>query len=214
MTSREFKERLGERLARVNTAISPKVYEQLEAYYRLLERWNQRINLTSLPLTPPSDETFDRLLVEPILAAPHVADSAQLWFDLGSGGGSPAIPLKILRPRNRLVMIESRARKTAFLREAVRNLELNNVHVETARFEDVAAETPVSAHLVTVRAVRGDDTLFSAARDFLRPDGLLLWFRPGHTNNAPPDFRLLRTAPLTDSSSELAVMAAVPRAIT
>ena len=51
----------------------------LEAYFRLLTQWNAKINLTALPLEAPTDETFDRLLVEPLAAAPQL--------ELGSDGG-------------------------------------------------------------------------------------------------------------------------------
>ena len=82
------------------------------------------MNLTALPLDPPTDETFDRLLIEPLAASRQVrADMASVWFDLGSGGGRPAIPLKIARQQLRLTMIESKERKSAFLREAARSHE-------------------------------------------------------------------------------------------
>jgi 16S rRNA G527 N7-methylase RsmG len=46
--------------------------EPLEAYFQLLTQWNAKINLTSLPLDPPTDETFDRLLVEPLAASKQI----------------------------------------------------------------------------------------------------------------------------------------------
>ena len=89
--------------------------EPLEAYFQLLTQWNAKINLTALPLDPPTDETFDRLLVEPLAASKQIpTHTPSVWFDLGSGGGSPAIPLKIARPALRLTMIESKERKSAF----------------------------------------------------------------------------------------------------
>lgn len=206
MTSREFEDRLSERLRSANATLAPGVVEQLEAYYRLLERWNARINFTSLPLQSPTGETFDRLLVEPIVASSLVADSAQVWFDLGSGGGSPALPLKILRPRTRLVMVESKARKAAFLREATRALSLTDVHVENARFEDVAAEAPLKAQLVTARAVKADKALFDSARALLGENGRLFWFRSKQPASVQVGFRLLRTVPLTASLAELDVL--------
>ena len=45
-------------------------------------------------------------------------------LDIGSGGGSPAIPLVLTLSRLRLVMVESKTRKSVFLREAIRALEL------------------------------------------------------------------------------------------
>ena len=73
--------------------------DSLDAYYRLLARWNRTINLTALSLDPLADEALDRLFIEPLAAAPYIREALDVtplsvWFDLGSGGGSPAIPLK------------------------------------------------------------------------------------------------------------------------
>ena len=163
--------------------------EPLEAYYRLLAQWNAKINLTALPLDPPTDETFDRLLAEPLAASREIpAHAAGRWVDLGSGGGSPAIPLKIARPGLKLTMIESKERKGAFLREAVRALGLSDTQVETDRFE-VAAGKPEhtgTADIVTVRAVRADGELFETAARMLKNGGSLLMFRPAHSPTPDP----------------------------
>lgn len=201
MTSREFRDRLARRAQSAGVTLTRPVVEQLETYFQLLARWNARINLTSLPLGKPTDETLDRLLIEPLAAAKHVEDSAIHWFDLGSGGGSPALPLKILRPRARLTMVESKARKAAFLREAVRVLRLSEASVENRRFEQLALEraTVERASLVTVRAVRPDAELFSVAIQLLRLGGRLLLFRSeGRDQPKPPGLRLVENAVLTE----------------
>jgi 16S rRNA (guanine527-N7)-methyltransferase len=176
--------------------------EPLEAYFQLLAHWNARINLTALPLDAPTDETFDRLLVEPLAAAKQMPNDVPLvWFDLGSGGGSPAIPLKIARPALKLTMVESKERKGAFLREAIRALGLIDTSVETERFETVAAKSTVmsSVDVVTVRAVRTDDQLFESAARMLKDGGRLLMFRPPHSPGPDPiGFARALTAPLID----------------
>jgi len=170
VTSLEFRDRLARRTRRAKAPITLAMLEPLEAYFHLLTHWNARINLTALPLDVPTDEAFDRLLVEPLAAAKQVpAHTPSVWFDLGSGGGSPAIPLKIARPALKLTMVESKERKGAFLREAVRALGLVDASVETERFEIVAGKSAFasSADLVTVRAVRTDDRLFESAAHML-----------------------------------------------
>ena len=92
MTSREFVERLSRRAQHAGESVAAAVQQQFEEYFGLLTHWNAKINLTALPLGSPTDETFDRLLVEPLVAAKYIPDSARLWLDLGTGGGSPAIP--------------------------------------------------------------------------------------------------------------------------
>ena len=187
--------------------MAPGAVVQLESYFRLLARWNPKINLTALPLHPPSAETFDRLLVEPLVAARYIADSPLIWFDLGSGGGSPAIPIKILRPQARLTMVESRTRKAAFLREAVRELGLANVRVENARFEQASTRWARTAEIVTLRAVRADAVLFSAVVKLLAEGGRLLWF--GSEGNEPEPgcrFQQLETVRLTGKRGSILVV--------
>jgi 16S rRNA (guanine527-N7)-methyltransferase len=203
VTSLEFRDRLARRARRAKAPISLSMLEPLEAYFQLLSQWNARINLTALPLDPPTDETFDRLLVEPLAASRQIpSHTPSIWFDLGSGGGSPAIPLKIARPALRLTMIESKERKGVFLREVVRTLGLTDTVVQTERFEEVASQPGYSGlgDLVTVRAVRADADLFATAGRLLKHDGRLLLFRPAHSPSpAPAGFIHANTFPLTDS---------------
>jgi 16S rRNA G527 N7-methylase RsmG len=71
VNAREFRERLQRRAKKAGITVSPEVVSRVEIYYRLLATWNQKINLTSLNLREASDESFDRLLVEPLVAARH-----------------------------------------------------------------------------------------------------------------------------------------------
>lgn len=183
MTSRRFRECLDRRAAHAAVAVSSELGERLEIYFRLLARWNQKINLTAFPTDDPTDETFDRLFIEPLAAARHIEDSWTPWFDLGSGGGSPAIPLKLARPDLVLTMVESKARKAAFLREAVRTLGLVGTSVVNVRFEELPSSSngAGSAGLVTARAVRTDRALVECAAQLLSADGRLLLFRRSST---------------------------------
>ena len=168
MTTLEFRDRLARRARRAKAPLTLEMLEPLEAYFRLLTQWNAKINLTALPLDNPTDETFDRLLVEPIAASRQIAaHTCGRWVDLGSGGGSPAIPLKIARPALRLTMIESKERKSAFLREAIRVLGLADTTVVTDRFEAVSAlpEYSQTGDFATVRAVKADEALFATTRE-------------------------------------------------
>ena len=124
MNSREFQDRLTRRGRRAGVALATDLAAQLEAYYRLLSAWNRKINLTGLNLSDLPPEAIDRLLIEPLVAARHVPAGATRMLDVGSGGGSPAIPLALAVPGMRLLMVESKTRKSVFLREAIRTLGL------------------------------------------------------------------------------------------
>ena len=152
------------------------IEEPLYRYVELLRRWNATINLTALSLDPITPDTFDRLLIEPLAVATRLADVRGPWFDLGSGGGSPAIPIKVVLPHLDLTMVEARERKAAFLREAVRALGLGGTSVETLRFEALRkrAEFAGSAGLITVRAVRMDEEFQELCAYLLRDHGILV----------------------------------------
>jgi 16S rRNA G527 N7-methylase RsmG len=100
-------------------------------------------------------------------------------IDLGSGGGSPAIPLALAAPHLRLLMVESKTRKSVFLREVVRVLELPGADVATARFEELLARPDLhEAHdLVTIRAVRIEQRTLLVLQAFAKPGGLVFLFR-------------------------------------
>jgi 16S rRNA (guanine527-N7)-methyltransferase len=153
--SRSLLDLIAGRLAAAGLDVPETVVERCGAYLELLARWNRRINLTALPLPSPIPATtVDKLIVEPLVAAPVlVSAQGSDWFDLGSGGGSPAIPLRMAYPSGRLTMVEARERKCAFLREAVRVLALADTDVLNVRFEELQ---PLVADVVTVRAVRVD----------------------------------------------------------
>lgn len=178
---------IGVRLRRAGLGPPPQVIDQLGQYLELLAHWNRRLNLTALPLEPLATESVDRLVVEPLQAAAVIwsfdrnesAGAEVLAVDLGSGGGSPAIPLKIACPWFAIVLVESKGRKCAFLRETVRTLHLANVHVEQARFEDLPMTRPdiaTQADVVTFRAVRANSWLWHIVSWLLKPNGRVVWF--------------------------------------
>lgn len=181
---------------------------RLVVYYQLLTHWNRKINLTSLS---DPDEAVDRLLLEPVAAAARLPRGVDL-IDLGSGGGSPGVPLALSLETHRLVMVESRVRKAAFLREVLRELGLAG-SVEAARFEDVASRPPFAGAfgLASIRAVRVDEPALAAVTAFLRPEGKAALFRsldaPDSPTGLPPSLQWISTTELIPASrSSLTVL--------
>ena len=175
--------------------MNPSLGAALETYYRLLAAWNRKMNLSGLDLTDPPPDALDRLLIEPLVAARHVSAGATRMIDIGSGGGSPAIPLTLAVSGLRLVMVESKTRKSVFLREAVRALSLSGAEVMTARFEELLANPGLhEAHdLLTIRAVRIEGRVLMSVQAFVKPGGQLFLFR-GNVAADPPE---TLTPPLT-----------------
>ena len=179
MSAREFRDRLKRRARRAGCDLAPDLAESLDRYYALLSKWNRKINLTSFQLDPGGeDEAVDRLLIEPVIAARHVPPSAAHAIDIGSGGGSPAIPFTLAAPRLQLRMVESKTRKAVFLSEAVRHLELNGSIVETVRFEQLLTrpELHEAFDVLSIRAVRVEPRTLLTLQALLKAGGQIFWF--------------------------------------
>lgn len=220
---RDFRTRLARHAAKAGVFLTEELAASLTAYYELLSRWNQKINLTSLA---DPDEAIDRLLLEPVLAA-RTIDSAGIrtLLDVGSGGGSPAIPLALaLGSGVALTMVEVKVRKSAFLREAIRQLGLAEAVVENSRYEELLTRPELLERfdLLSIRAVRVEPRILMTLQAFVRPGGQMLLFRgplgPESPANVLHPLEFERTVPLIESlQSRLTILrkraigAGVPR---
>ena len=217
MTTRELRDRLQRRARRAGIVVDVDLAGLLERYYTLLVRWNAKINLTSRLESAGQDESIDRLLIEPLVAARHIQPHVRSLIDIGSGGGSPAIPLVLATPRLHLRMVEAKTRKAVFLREAIRELQIGRAEVETSRFEELLArpELHEGLDIVTVRAVRVEPRTLLGLQAFLRPGGQIFLFRgPGGADVAgalTPPLAWAATYPLVESlRSRLVVLEKKP----
>lgn len=120
---------------------------RLQTYLELLERWNERHNLTGFKKW----STLIELGVVDSLTAATLLPDMIPGLDAGSGAGFPALPLAALDPARRWSLVEPRRKRVSFLTEAVRVMELPNVAILRQRLELIATRVP----LVTSRAVGG-----------------------------------------------------------
>ena len=106
----------------------------LASYYRELERWNQKINLSAIQDTKAITikHFLDSLLYSQAL---EERKNASL-LDVGSGAGFPGLPLKILVPELQMTLLEPNEKKTSFLRHVIGTLDLKNVSVVSKNFRD------------------------------------------------------------------------------
>jgi 16S rRNA (guanine527-N7)-methyltransferase len=209
--ARDTRSRLQKRASRAGLFLNDELAEGLVAYYELLYRWNRKINLTALT---DGDQAIDRLLVEPVVATRYLPSVPSfLHIDIGSGGGSPAIPMYLAVAGMELRMVEVKARKSAFLREAVRHLSLQRAIVENATYEELLArpELHESCQSLSIRAVRVETRVLTTLQAFLAIGGRLLLFRgptgPEEPGVIVPPLTWTGTYPLLDSlQSRLTVL--------
>jgi 16S rRNA (guanine527-N7)-methyltransferase len=172
------REKLAKRVVAAGLSLPETAFDGMEAYFELLRKWNLRLSLTSLDVGAATDDAIDRLLIEPALAAAYLPGANLTMIDIGSGGGSPAIPIKLMAPGLTMVMVESTQKKAAFLREVIRHLGLARTTVESARFEDLL-EAPgfrASTDVVTARAVKCDSETLAAVEALMKPGGSFFRF--------------------------------------
>ncbi len=152
--------------------VSRETETRLRAYLELLARWTERINLVSRASLA---DGWRR----------HILDSAQLlrlaptgwrhWADLGSGGGLPGVVIAImaedLPQAGRVTLVESDARKAAFLRAVLREVGVDAKVVN----ERIESAIPLKADVVSARALAPLPVLLTLAAPHLAPGGLGLF---------------------------------------
>jgi 16S rRNA (guanine527-N7)-methyltransferase len=130
--------------------LSDEQLAQLEAHYKLLIQWNQKINLTRIQKL---DEIVRFHYCESLFLARALPSGPLRILDVGSGAGFPGIPIAILRPECFVHLVESHQRKAVFLREASRDLP--NVSVLAQRADAVSG----AYDWIVSRAVDPDEVL-------------------------------------------------------
>ncbi len=128
---------IAEHAAAMGLSLSPQALDQFDALLQLLAKWNRVYNLTSLREEAKlvSHHLLDSLSIIPILPPGRI-------IDVGSGGGFPGLPIAVAVPNREVVLLDSNSKKTAFLRQAVAELRLTNVAVQTQRVESFRPERP------------------------------------------------------------------------
>ena len=207
--SSPFAQQLARRAQAVGLGLDSDLSSGVEVYFEMLRRWNRRINLTGLDLDALTDEGIDRLFIEPLIAARHVTPSTSSIIDLGSGGGSPALPLALAARAGSLTMVESRVKKSVFLREAAREMGLIAT-VLTVRYEETLEREELIGAFDTLssRALRLNSTDLDRVGRFVRTGGRLLLFRSGSgASQLAPSAPLsrLEAHPLPRHRSELLI---------
>jgi 16S rRNA (guanine527-N7)-methyltransferase len=153
------------------------VADRLAGYGNLLLHWNTRLSLTAIQ---DEAELIERHLMEGVFAAAHhpVAGTS---LDFGSGTGVPGIPIALCREEIHVTLAESQRKKSAFLQEALRTLNLRaSVHADRAELLPIA-----SFDAVWMRAVDKSARMLPLAAKLVAPGGTLCLFGTSHAPDSP-----------------------------
>jgi 16S rRNA (guanine527-N7)-methyltransferase len=148
----------------------PAVSQQLlAAYAKEIEHWNKAVNLTSLA----GSALVRRLIVDPVWVGQHL-QMGGVVTDVGSGNGSPGIPLSITLKLTSTNLIEPRMKRAAFLRHVIANLGLTDVAVHRCRIEEMPEKT-VYSDWIALQAIDPTPTLIENLRRIAGETTRVVW---------------------------------------
>jgi len=151
------------------SGVSRETLDRLSAYVELLSVWNRRINLVG---RNTMGDLWRRHILDSAQLYPLLPPRTRVLVDLGSGAGLPGLVLAAMGVAE-VHLIESDQRKAAFLREAVRVMEVPAV-VHPERIEKIA---PIAADAVTARALADLSQLIEFAEKFINSRTLFLFLK-------------------------------------
>jgi 16S rRNA (guanine(527)-N(7))-methyltransferase RsmG len=143
--------------------------EKLAIYCEELSRWNQKINLTSLQ----GEALVRRLVLEPAWVGKQLKPEGIL-MDIGSGNGSPAIPLLVVGGFRKSHLVEARTKRAVFLRHIISILNLANSEVHRVRFEDLEKDRECP-DWITLQAIALTKDMMTAIRNISKSTTSVVW---------------------------------------
>ena len=137
--------------------------EQFEKLTPIYSDWNQKINVIS---RKDMDDFMEKHVLHALAIARYIHFKKD-WYvvDLGTGGGFPGIPLAILFPEVKFILVDSIAKKVTVVQAVIEALGLKNTRAICGRVE----ELPIRANLVVTRAVAPLDKLVLWSKKVLKP---------------------------------------------
>ena len=159
---------------RYNLSLTSEQVEKFEKYFELLLFYNQKFNITAIT---EREEVIKKHFVDSLLGRSLI--TGDKWIDVGSGGGFPALPIKIINDQIELTMLEATGKKCEFLKTVAKELDLKNVFVVNARAEEVAKsnEFREKFNVGSARAVARLNTLLEYTLPFIKVNGKFVAYK-------------------------------------
>ncbi len=154
-------------LTALNLLTDDEKVAKLLAFIALIEKWNKAYNLTAIRRR---DEMVNLHLLDSVAILPYL--EGKRMCDVGTGAGLPSIPLAIFCPDIEFQLLDSNAKKTRFVQQAILELKLPNVNVTHSRVEDFQPEYPFDT--VLTRAFASLLEIVNLTQHLISENGALL----------------------------------------
>lgn len=161
----------------LNMDITDQQLGKFDKYISLLIQWNKKMNLTAI--TEPEEIIVDHFLDSiSILNEINIEDRHSI-IDVGTGAGFPGIPIKIMKPHVKLVLLDSLKKRTEFLKVVAEELGLSNIEIIHSRAEDLAREEKYRENFdfVVSRAVASLNILAEYSIPFVKVGGYFVSYK-------------------------------------
>ncbi len=157
-----------------NLSLTFEQAEKFEKYYELLIFYNSKFNITAIT---ERREVIVKHFIDSVLGVDKVC--GKRLIDIGSGGGFPAIPLKIMNDNLSVTLLEATGKKCEFLKTVVKELNLKNVEVINDRAETLAKDPAFreSFDVCSARAVARLNTLSEYCLPFVKIGGCFVAYK-------------------------------------
>lgn len=151
MEVKEFQQKLNELSQKINIQLEEKQINQFYTYMNLLLQWNEKINLTAI--TDPN-EIILKHFIDSITIMSYLEKNKNI-VDVGTGGGFPGIPVKIVNEKINMTLLDSLNKRINVLKEIINTLNLDNISAIHARVEEFGQnkENREKFDIATSRAV-------------------------------------------------------------
>ena len=170
--SEQWKKLVEKGAGNLNIHIDRKITDQFSIHAIELIKWNRKINLTTI--TDPVKVAVKHFL-DSIVSVRVVPEYGRL-LDIGSGGGFPGIPIKILIPSLSVTLIDASRKKVSFLKHVIRNIKLVQIDARQIRVEELAKEKTGDNcfDVIICRAFSRLDKIILQALPLLAKDGMII----------------------------------------
>ena len=170
--SEQWKKLVEKGAGNLNIHIDRKITDQFSIHAIELIKWNRKINLTTI--TDPVKVAVKHFL-DSIVSVRVVPEYGRL-LDIGSGGGFPGIPIKILIPSLSVTLIDASRKKVSFLKHVIRNIKLVQIDARQIRVEELVKEKTGDNcfDVIICRAFSRLDKIILQALPLLAKDGMII----------------------------------------